>query len=314
MNKVTETRSTHPAVAELYERWLDAVARHDVDAIISFYADDLLAFDAILALQFRGKEAYRKHWKACMEMCPMEGKEPIFEMRDLEVTGEGDVAFAHALIRCGYREGDHVEASWMRMSSGLRRIDGTWKIAHEHFSAPFEMPSGKAMFHLSPDAPADAVRPVPAGMSTVTPHLVCPDAPAAIDFYKKAFGAIETPLGRLEVDGEFMHGQLAIGDTIVMIAQEDLRCGMSSPQTLKGTPVQLHLYVPDVDHAFGRALDAGAKEIMPVTDMFWGDRYGVVEDPYGHRWSLATHVRDLSPEEIRRAAREFRAQYEASAK
>lgn len=314
MNKITEPGSTKSAVAEVYGRWLDAVARHDLDAIISFYADDVIAFDAILALQFRGREAYRNHWKACLEMCPMEGKEPVFEMRDLDVKGEGDVAFAHALMRCGYWEGERVEASWMRMTSGLRRIDGEWKIVHEHFSAPFEMPSGKAMFHLSPDAPADALRPVPPGMNTVTPHIVCPDAPAAMAFYKKAFGAMETAHGRLEVDGEFLHGQLIIGDSTLMIAQEDPRCGMASPQTLKGTPVQLHLYVPDVDQAFRRAVEAGAKEIMPVTDMFWGDRYGVLEDPYGHRWSLATHVRDLSPDEIRNAAQAFRTQTEASTK
>lgn len=305
MSTDLETTIVQSAVAELYDRWQRAVRRQDLDAVISLYADDVLAFDAVLALQFRGKDAYRKHWQACMEMCPMAGKEPVFEMHDLEVQSDGDVAFAHALMQCGFKEGGQVQASWMRMTAGLRRQNGEWKIAHEHFSAPFEMPSGKAMFHLSPDAAADAVRPVPAGMSTVTPHIVCADAPAAIEFYKKAFDAMEMPHGRLEVDGVFMHGEIIIGDAVVMIGQEDERCGSSGPLKLKGTPVTLHLYVPDADHAFKRAVAAGAKEIMPVTDMFWGDRYGVVEDPFGHRWSLATHVRDVTPDEIRRAARQF---------
>lgn len=193
----------------------------------------------------------------------------------------------------------------MRLTAGLVRRDGTWKIAHEHFSAPFEMPSGKAMFHLKPDAQGTGVRPVPAGMSTISPHIVCADAPAAIDFYKKAFNAMVMPGGVLEVNGVFMHGEIVIGDSVVMIGQEDERCGSASPETLKGTPVTLHLYVPDVDHAFKRAIEAGAREVMPVTEMFWGDRYGVLEDPFGHRWSMATHVRDVSPEDIREAARQF---------
>jgi len=293
------------AITELYDAWLAAVRHQDLDAVISFYTDDVLAFDAILALQFKGKEAYRKHWQACMELCPMGEKESIFEMHDLAVQSGGDIAFVHALMRCGYKEGDRIDASWMRMSAGLQQQGGEWKIAHEHFSAPFEMPSGKAMFHLSPEGGDTAVRPVPAGMSTVSAHLVCADAPAAIEFYKKAFNAMEMPNGRLELDGDFLHGEIVIGDSVVMIGQEDERCGSASPQTLKGSPVALHLYVSDVDHAFGRALDAGAKEVMPVSDMFWGDRYGVLEDPFGHRWSLATHTRDLTPDEIRQAAREF---------
>ncbi len=305
MSTDLESATTQSAVEQLYERWQSAVRSQDLDTVISLYTEDVLAFDAVLALQFRGKEAYRKHWQACMEMCPMAGKEPVFEMKGLEVQAEGDVAFAHALMHCGFKEDGKVEASWMRMTAGLKRLGGDWKIAHEHFSAPFEMPSGKAMFHLSPDAPPDAVRPVPAGMSTITPHIVCSDAPAAIEFYKNAFAAMELPGHRLEVDGVFMHSEIVIGDSFVMIAQEDERCGSASPSTLKGTPFTLHLYVPDVDHAFKRALEAGAREIMPATDMFWGDRYGVVEDPFGHRWSLATHVRDVTPERIMQAAREF---------
>lgn len=308
MSKNTDNAPAQSAIAQCYEQWLDAVRRQDIDGIIASYTEDVLAFDAILALQFKGKEAYRKHWQACMEFCPAKDSKPIFEMHDRVVQAEGDLAFVHALMRCGFQEGERVEASWMRMSAGLKRVGGEWKIAHEHFSAPFEMPSGKAMFHLTPDGAADAPRPIPAGMSTVSAHLVCADAPAAIDFYKKAFNAMEMPHGRLEIDGAFLHGEIIIGDSVVMIGQEDVACGSTGPRTLKGTPVTLHLYVSDVDHDFQRALAAGAKEIMPLEDMFWGDRYGVLEDPEGHRWSLATHVRDVAPDDILQAAREFCAQ------
>lgn len=305
MTTDTGSAAAHAAIAQLYDAWTEAVRRQDLDGILACYADDVVAFDAILALQFQGKEAYRKHWQACMEYCPAGDKQPVFQLGELKVESAGDLAFAHALIRCGHQEGEHIEASWMRMSAGLRRQGGGWRIAHEHFSAPFEMPSGKAMFHLTPHDDATTVRPVPAGMSTVTAHLVCNDALAAISFYKKAFNAMEMPGGPLVMDGRFLHGEVIIGDSVVMISQEDTGCGSISPSTLKGTPVTLHLYVPDADHAFQRAVDAGATEIMPLADMFWGDRYGVLEDPFGHRWSVATHVRDVSPEEIRQAAREF---------
>ncbi len=305
MSTVTENTTAESAIANLYDSWLDAVKRQQLDTVLDCYTEDVVAFDAILALQFKGKDAYRKHWEACMEFCPSRDKTPIFELHDLQVDASGPVAFAYGLMRCGHQDGDRVEASWMRMTAGLRREGDEWRIAHEHFSAPFDMPSGKAMFHLTPDAAEDTPRPIPAGMSTISAHIVCSDAPAAIEFYKKAFGAMELPHGRLEMDGVFLHGEIVIGDSVVMIAQEDERCGSASPQTLKGTPVTLHLYVPDADRVYQRAIEAGATSIMPLSDMFWGDRYGVLEDPFGHRWSVATHVRDLTPEEIRDAAREF---------
>lgn len=305
MTRNTDGAGAEKAIAQLYDTWLAAVRRQDLDGIIALYTDDVLAFDAILSLQFKGKDAYHKHWQACMELCPAGDKEMLFDMHDLVVQAEGDLAFAHALVHCGYKEGEKIEASWMRMSSGLRRQDGQWKVAHEHFSAPFEMPSCKAMLHLNPDDNEQKVRAIPAGMSTVSAHLVCTDPSAAIDFYKKAFNAMEMPGGRLEMDGVFLHGEIIIGDSVVMIGQEEAGCGSLGPRTLKGTPVTLHLYVPDVDHAYQRALAAGAQEIMPLSDMFWGDRYGVLEDPEGHRWSLATHVRDVEPADIAKAAREF---------
>lgn len=134
-------------------------------------------------------------------------------------------------------------------------------------------------------------------MHTLTPHLVCAGAAAAIDFYVKAFNAIE--LVRLPApNGKLMHAMVKIGDSPLMLFDEAPEWGSRSPQTLKGTPVILHMYVADVDAAMAQALAAGATLTMPATDMFWGDRYGVITDPFGHQWSLATHIRDVSPEEI----------------
>lgn len=151
---------------------------------------------------------------------------------------------------------------------------------------------------------AKNVKPVPEGMHSVTPHLVCARAAEAIEFYKAAFGAEE--LTRLPgPDGKIMHAALRIGDSVIMMTDEAPVWNCLGPLTLKGTPVTIHLYVPDVDHSFARAVKAGAREIFPVDDMFWGDRYGQVEDPFGHRWSIATHTRDLTPEEIREALSEL---------
>ncbi len=134
-------------------------------------------------------------------------------------------------------------------------------------------------------------------MHTVTPHLVCAGAAAAIDFYKKAFNAVET--GRLPgPDGRLMHALIRIEGSAVMLVDEMPEWGALGPKSLKGSPVTIHLYVADVDAVVARAVAAGAKITMPVADMFWGDRYGIVEDPFGHRWSIATHQRDMTKKEI----------------
>jgi len=144
------------------------------------------------------------------------------------------------------------------------------------------------------------LKPIPNGMRAVTPHLVCDGAAAAIDFYRKAFGATE--VARLPgPDGRLMHGHVTIGDSAVMLVDENRQFGMLGPKSLKGTPVIVHLYVDDVDAFVARAVAAGAKLTMPVADMFWGDRYGVLEDPFGHVWSVATHVRDVSPTDLQQA-------------
>ena len=146
------------------------------------------------------------------------------------------------------------------------------------------------------------VKPIPDGMHTLTPHLVCAGAADAIEFYKAAFGAVEG--GRLAgPDGKLMHAMVRIGDSALMLVDEMSGCGVLGPKALKGTPVTIHLYVKDADAVTTRAITAGATVVMPLQDMFWGDRYGVVEDPFGHRWSIATHMRDLTPEQIREAAK-----------
>lgn len=144
------------------------------------------------------------------------------------------------------------------------------------------------------------VNPIPEGMHTVTPHLICHDADAALDFYKRAFNAAET--SRMPgPDGKLMHGSMRIGDSAVMLQNESIQHGMLGPKSLKGSPVTIHMYVADVDTFIAHAASAGAEVTMPAADMFWGDRYGVIEDPFGHRWSIATHVRDVTPAQMQQA-------------
>ncbi len=145
------------------------------------------------------------------------------------------------------------------------------------------------------------VSPIPEGMHTVTPHLVCSDAAKAIEFYRQAFNATEM-IRVPGPGGKLIHACIRIGDSLVMLVDENPQWDCLSPLTLKGSPVTIHLQVEDVDAVFNRAVKAGATVMMPVDDMFWGDRYGSVKDPFGHQWSTATHIRDVSPEEIRQAA------------
>ncbi|MGH9814838.1 MAG: VOC family protein [Candidatus Acidiferrales bacterium] len=138
---------------------------------------------------------------------------------------------------------------------------------------------------------------VPEGYRTVTPYLIIRDAAKAIDFYKKAFGAEEV-MRMPAPDGKIGHAEIKIGDSMIMLSDENLQWGNKSPQTLNGTPVGVFLYVPDVDATFKQAVAAGATERMALADQFWGDRYGKVSDPFGHEWSLATHVEDVAPAEM----------------
>ncbi|MBA2485923.1 MAG: VOC family protein [Nitrospira sp.] len=145
------------------------------------------------------------------------------------------------------------------------------------------------------------VKPVPDGMRTVTPHLICAGAADAIEFYKKAFNAVE--MARMPgPQGKLIHALIRIGDSAVTLFDECPDWGSIGPKSLKGSPVTIHLYVENVDSVIKRAVAAGAKVTMPLEDTFWGDRDGKLEDPFGHQWSVATHVRDVSPEELRQAA------------
>ena len=148
-----------------------------------------------------------------------------------------------------------------------------------------------------PDA---TVKPVSDHMQTLTPHLVCAGAADAIEYYKRAFGATE--MDRLPgPDGKLMHAMLHIGDSPLMLMDENRQWGALGPKLLGGSPVTIHLSVPNVDAVFARAVEAGGVAKMPPADMFWGDRYGVLTDPFGHSWSIATHISNPSREEMQAA-------------
>lgn len=156
-------------------------------------------------------------------------------------------------------------------------------------------------------------KPVPEGMHTVTPHLVIRGAAQAIEFYKQAFGAEEL-MCMTGPDGKSVtHAELRIGDSIIFLADEFPGMGCRAPESLGGTTTTLNLYVEDVDSAFELAVKAGAKVTMPVADMFWGDRYGMLTDPFGHAWAMATHKEDLTTQEIEERAKAFYASMERRA-
>ena len=156
-------------------------------------------------------------------------------------------------------------------------------------------------------------RAIPEGMHTVTPHLVIRGAAQAIEFYKQAFGAEE--LMRMTApDGKsVIHAELRIGDSIIFLADESPGMGCRAPESLGGTTTTLNLYVDAVDAAFERAVKAGSKVTMPVADMFWGDRYGMLTDPFGHSWAMATHKEDLTTQEMEERAKAFYASMERRA-
>jgi PhnB protein len=148
-----------------------------------------------------------------------------------------------------------------------------------------------------------ATKRIPEGYHTITPYLAVEDAERAIEFYKRAFGATErvrmpTP------DGKIAHAELDIGDSLVMLSDPFPQSTCKAPKELGGTSAGVFLYVEDVDAVVKRAVDAGATETMPVEDMFWGDRFGKISDPFGHEWQIATHKEDLTPEEIEERAKQ----------
>jgi PhnB protein len=150
---------------------------------------------------------------------------------------------------------------------------------------------------------AGQVRPIPEGYHTATPYLTVKDGARAIEFYKRAFGAQEK-FRMAGPDGRVAHAEIQIGNSIVMLGDEMPGSSCRSPQSLNGTTSGILLYVTDVDTAFNQAVQAGAKAEMPVQDMFWGDRYGRLVDPFGHSWSVATHKEDVAPADMQKRAQE----------
>ena len=154
------------------------------------------------------------------------------------------------------------------------------------------------------DSVTHHVKPVPEGYHTVTAVLIVHDGERALDFYQKALGATERMRSK-GPDGKISHAELQIGDSLVMLSDESPGMGSKSPKTLGGVSTSLWLYVPDVNATYERAVKAGAQSVMAPADMFWGDRHARIRDPFGHEWSIASHVEDVPPGDLERRAREF---------
>jgi uncharacterized glyoxalase superfamily protein PhnB len=157
------------------------------------------------------------------------------------------------------------------------------------------------------------VKAIPEGYHTVTASLIVTDAGKAIDFYKKALGAEEV-MRMAGPGGRVMHAEVRIGNSRVMLADEMPEMGCKAPQAFGGSPVSFYIYVENVDAAWKRAVDAGATFKMPLMDMFWGDRCGQIEDPFGYKWNLAQHIKDLTPEEMKKGQEEWIAKMKAGKK
>jgi PhnB protein len=154
-------------------------------------------------------------------------------------------------------------------------------------------------------------QPVPEGYHTITPYLAVDSAAEAIDFYRRAFGAKE----RVRMDGpgdSIMHAELEIGDSLIMLSDPFPQASTVPPKQLGGTSVSIFVYVENIDELYKKAIDAGASSLMEPDDMFWGDRFGSVQDPFGHSWTIATHIEDVAPEEMQRRSEEFMAQMAGS--
>ena len=308
--RTAQQKKDEAAIRELIENWSRAVEAKDPKAIVAAYTPQTVLYDAIPPHRTVGGDAIATLWANCFPYFPDKFRS---EHKDLEIEVSGDIAFVHGLHHFVPEPADHpCGSTWMRVTACYKRINGQWRVAHEHVSVPFDPMTGKASFidaagevtpagSCQPDAHAAATADAPARVHPVTPHLVCAGAAEAIEFYKKAFGA--TVAMRLDSpDGKLMHACLNINGSSVMLADE--HPGMCvSPSTLKGTPVTVHLAVGDADAVAAQAVAAGAKVILPVQDMFWGDRYGVIEDPFGYRWSLGTPQRAMTAVEIEAAAK-----------
>jgi PhnB protein len=150
-----------------------------------------------------------------------------------------------------------------------------------------------------------SVKPIPDGYNSVSAYLIVKNAAEALDFYKQALGA-EPGVRMTGPDGQStMHAEMHIGNSTVMLSDENPQWGAQSPETLGGSPSSLHIYVEDADALFKRAVEAGCEVVAPIMDAFWGDRYGKLKDPFGHQWGIATHIEDVPPEDMGRRAEEW---------
>jgi PhnB protein len=149
-----------------------------------------------------------------------------------------------------------------------------------------------------------AVKPIPENYHTITPNLVCPNAAKAIDFYKAVFGATEI-MRMSGPNGKIMHAELKIGDSPFFVNDAMGKTAPATPEPGATNPIYLHMYVANVDAIFNRAVESGARVDMPVQDMFWGDRYGKLTDPFGQQWGIATHKEDVAPDEMKRRQEAF---------
>ncbi len=297
MEAATGNAGDIEAIERLVAEWSRAVESKDPEKIVANYGPDTVLFDAIPPGRAVGAREIGRIWAECMPYFPEKFRS---EHKDLTIHVDGDVAVVHGLHHFVPEPPDHpAGATWMRITVAFRRVAGAWRVVHEHVSIPFDPMTNQAVYL---DSEANAVPPTESA-TKLMPHLVCKGAADAIEFYKKAFGADEM-MRMPGPDGRLIHAGIMIGGNIVMLVDEFRDAGPNAnaaPTTIGATPVTLHLQVSDVDALYKRAVDAGAKSIMPPADMFWGDRYGVIEDPFGHRWSIATTVKKMSPAEMQEA-------------
>lgn len=306
MADASHHRDDEVALRAIISGWRKAVEARDLDGIVRHYTEDTVLFDAIPPYRTIGRTAIRKLWADCLPCFP---EHFSTEHRDLVIETSGDLGVMHGLFRFIPDDPAHPAGqSFMRVSVSYRRNGDSWDVVHEHVSMPFNPMNGKVATiptdGSDPDAgarpPSAVERSEAMGIHRVTPHLVCKGAAEAIEFYKAAFGATE--MFRLPgPDGRLVHASMQVNGSSIMIVDEFAEMGGTAPTSLGGSPVTMHLTVDDADAAAARFVAAGGTVVMPVADQFWGDRYGLVRDPFGHFWSLATPGETmLSPEEIAR--------------
>ncbi len=296
-------------IERLIAEWSRAVELKDPERIVANYGPDTVLFDAIPPARTVGAREIGRIWAQCLPYFPEKFRS---EHKDLTIHVDGDLATVHGFHHFVPEPADHPSgATWMRVTVVLRRQASGWRVVHEHVSIPFDPMTNKAVYL---DENANPIAPSEAGgagsgqprSTRLMPHLTCKGAAEAIAFYKAAFDAQE--MMRLPVpDGRLLHAAISIGGNVVFLVDEFRDAGSnatSAPSASDMAAVTLHLQVPDVDALFDQAVAAGAKPLMAPSDAFWGDRYGIVEDPFGHRWSLATTVKSLSHEELQSAAEE----------